>query len=86
MHHWNYRVVHEYYTAQDEHGYTIREVYYEDMEEKVINCYSDLIDPYGSSIDELRNDLSYMSSALAKPILELDELKLLFKHEQEEKA
>jgi len=73
---WNYRVVHAVYkpgTPDEDHTYSLHEVYYNDRGE--ITLWSkDSISAIGGTADELLADLTRMAEAHKKPVLEWDEL------------
>lgn len=75
---WNYRLCKETYSAgtQDEElGFTIREVYYND--DGTISSYSENpISPYAHSPEEMKWVLEKMQESLNKEVVDLD---LLFR-------
>jgi hypothetical protein len=66
---WNYRVM----TLDNGKSYGIHEVYYK--EDGTLSMYSDSIDPYGESIEELENDLKLMLKAFKKDVLTPEDFK-----------
>ena len=68
---WNYRVVRQ--DRGDETAYAIREVHY-DEEHQVASWTAHDMQPWGTSLDELRTDLQLMLLALEKPVLDPGEL------------
>lgn len=58
---WDYRV------HKDSSGHHIIETYYDDNHK--VKTYSGPMEVYGETLEELRADLSYMLTALDKPIL-----------------
>ncbi len=73
---WNYRVVHRSTKPEGrrEDDYTIREIYYDTDDDGVIMWSSVDATPSGTTLDELRRDLDFMTAALDKPVLEYDKL------------
>lgn len=59
---WNYRVM------EHDGGYSLFEAYY--SKEKCFNCSESPIVPYGETVEELRDTLFKMLSAIDAPILE----------------
>jgi hypothetical protein len=73
--HWNHRVVKKTHTLFDgskEDTYGIHEVYY-DKDGKPTSLTVNPVEPHGSTLDELRQDLEWMTAALAKPVLDFDD-------------
>lgn len=66
---WNYRVVQESPESED---FTIREVYYLDGKPA---AFSGPIEPFGESLDELKDCILRMQQALEKPVLLETEVK-----------
>jgi hypothetical protein len=70
---WNYRIFREEETVagQTEAVYTIRETYYDDAGRP--NRYTvEPAYPSGATIEDLSNDIAWMTAALTLPILGLD--------------
>ena len=68
MSYWNHRVVKTHYPKTDETFFTIHEAHYNDDGEIYTYTVSG-VDPCGESIEELRDILNRMMSALDKPVL-----------------
>ena len=64
---WNYRVIKRTYGEED--GYEFHEVYYNDAGE-IKSWTTEPVNPHGSNMAELRDDLQRMLEALDKPVLE----------------
>lgn len=72
---WNYRVLHrrrDVPNVGQVNTYEIIEAYYGPDDEIV--AYAEAVPPGGDSVDELRNDLTYMLRALELETLDEDEL------------
>ena len=68
---WNYRIVHKVYKGVDEYG--IHEVYYnDDGAPKTVTI--EPVGPYGNTYEEFIDDMAAYVSALARPIIEYDEI------------
>ena len=63
---WNYRIV-----KNGKKGYYIKEVYYNEDNGK-IEAFSEITEPYGETIDDLKKDLEKMVKAFEKPVIELE--------------
>jgi hypothetical protein len=63
---WNYRVV-RHNRGTDEEYFTIKEVYYN---ENNISYADRSATPFGTTIEELKEDLQLLTSALTRPILD----------------
>lgn len=75
---WNYRVCKRKDKVNKIKEYSIREVYYDD--DGQIEFYSEeAMSPYGSSLDELSDDLDMMKDALDKEIINLNKVDKKFK-------
>ena len=70
MSYWNYRVIR--CTSQDAVVYEIREVYYDDN--RVTGWTMVASEPFGETLEELRDDLRAMTRCLGEGILDLAEL------------
>ena len=74
---WNYRVVRKQtYRGKPimiEVQYAIHEAYYDG--DKPTSITTDHMAPYGETLEELKNDLSYMLAALEKPVLNWEDFK-----------
>lgn len=69
---WNYRIIKETLTGPDGDTadcYGIHEVYY-DPDGKPTG-WSDAIQPYGETLDDLKTDMSLMMQAFEKPVLDM---------------
>ena len=73
---WNYRIIsHPPYGlpgAKGNRTYQIHEVYSD--ESKIVGFSEKGIDPFGESIDELRQDFEHMKLAFEKPVLQFEDL------------
>lgn len=73
---WNYRVIKKDFLGEyvdipeDQVSFGIHEVYYDDSTGGIVSCTIDPVDPYGESMDELRDCLNKMLLALDKPVLD----------------
>ena len=76
---WNYRVVRtERQTKKEQYDiYQLYEVYYDD-DGKIEGMTENAMQPYGESIEELKNDLQWMIEALREPVLDMEELEKQF--------
>lgn len=73
---WNYRVIVERNTPiEGEDSYALAEVFY-DKRGKIRFWTAPGMNPHGTTIKELKQDLRYMSQALKQPILERKDGKL----------
>ncbi len=75
---WEYRVIKDSHESEDDFYiyYSIREVYYNKKNE--INGWSsNSIEPMGETLEELKSDLDHMVKALNKPVLMIQEDKLV---------
>ena len=74
---WNYRVVRKNVymgkTMAPEVKFAIHETYYDSDKPTAIT--TDSMEPYGETLEELKNDLSYMVAALEKPVLDWEDFK-----------
>lgn len=68
---WNYRMVHHKEETTGEDWYGIHEVYYNDNGEACLMSDEPCF-PTGESKKELMNDISMMTAAISKPVLEYD--------------
>jgi len=73
---WNYRIIsHPPYGVvgnEGERTYQIHEVYIDDG--KIIGFTEKGMQPFGESMDELRQDFEYMQAAFTKPVLRFEDL------------
>lgn len=73
---WNYRIIsHPPYGVAGNEGertYQIHEVYIDDG--KIIGFTEKGMQPFGESMDELRQDFEYMQAAFTKPVLRVEDL------------
>ena len=73
---WNYRIIsHPPYGVvgnEGERTYQIHEVYTD--EGKIIGFTEKGIEPFGESMDDLRQDFEYMKLAFTKPVLRVEDL------------
>jgi len=73
---WNYRIIsHPPYGVvgnEGERTYQIHEVYIDDG--KIIGFTEKGMQPFGESMDELRQDFEYMQAAFTKPVLRVEDL------------
>ena len=73
---WSYRIIsHPPYGVagvEGERTYQIHEVYTD--EGKIIGFTEKGIEPFGESIDELRQDFANMHAAFTKPVLRVEDL------------
>ena len=69
---WNYRVIR--YRAEGDYTecYAIHEVYYDEYGEPW-NLTANAVCPVGETMEELREDLKHYMTALAYPILEMED-------------
>ena len=65
---WNYRVFRE-----DDGDHIIREVFYNETG-SILGCTEKAVEPLGSSLAELAEDLESFKAALALPVLTLAEI------------
>jgi len=75
--HWNYRVIKRIYDTGEAYDigeayYTICEVFYD--EGGSVNLYSGPKSPRGETLDDLKENLSFMQIALNKPVLDEKDL------------
>lgn len=75
---WNYRVVRKrtYHgkSLDESVQFAIHETYY-DKDGTPSMITTDYMSPYGETLEELKNDLSYMVAALNKPVLNWEAFK-----------
>ncbi len=64
-HHWNYRIIER--LQQGTTTYGIHEVYYDNNNQ--ITNWSEPMDAYGESLEELKSDLEAQLKAFDKPVL-----------------
>ena len=73
---WNYRIISHPHPGFDENErmrtYQIHEVYIDDG--KIIGFTEKGIEPFGESMDELRQDFEHMKAAFTKPVLQVEDL------------
>ena len=73
---WNYRIIsHPPYGVAGNEGertYQIHEVYIDNGE--IIGFTEKGMQPFGESMDELRQDFEYMQAAFTKPVLRVEDL------------
>ena len=65
---WNYRVFRE-----DDGEYVIREVFYGE-DGAILGCTANAVEPFGSTLEELAQTLADFQSALALPVLTVDDI------------
>ncbi|TAF52960.1 MAG: hypothetical protein EAZ61_07375 [Oscillatoriales cyanobacterium] len=65
---WDYRIIQE-----PEGDLAIREVFYDETN-TIIGCTDTPIEPFGQTIDELRQCLADLQAALDRPILQLSDI------------
>jgi hypothetical protein len=65
---WNYRVFRE-----DDGEYIIREVFYAE-DGAILGCTANAVEPYGRTLEELSQTLADFQSALALPVLTLEDI------------
>lgn len=73
---WNFRVLvkrTEGYNNIDEEQYGIHEVYYDDNGIPH-SCTETACDPYGETVEELKDSMIQMMGALVKPTMEYDDI------------
>jgi undecaprenyl pyrophosphate synthase len=71
MSHWNYRVMRRHYKYADKLTYEIHEVYYDDSG-NVQRHTLEASDPFGETVEELKEDIELMLLAFDKPVLEYE--------------
>jgi len=69
---WNYRVVIKRDDSNNEH-YGIHEVYYDD-EGRSCDCTTTPCDPYGDTLQDLKDSVVQMLGAFLEPTLEYDDI------------
>jgi hypothetical protein len=72
---WNHRVVrreHDTLDPDDRFSYQIHEAYYEDGNRKPYAITLDPVAAYGSTVEELREELERMLRAVKHPVLDYD--------------
>lgn len=70
MSYWNYRVIREYDEEYNTYLYDIHGVHYND--DGVIYFWTEhSAEPFGSDLEELKNDLELYTKAIDKPVLEV---------------
>ena len=73
---WNYRIIsHPAWNVEVDEGartYQIHEVYSD--ESGIIGFTEKGIEPFGESMDELRQDFEHMQIAFTKPVLKVEDL------------
>jgi hypothetical protein len=71
---WNYRILHRYLRSEispDEiEHYGIHEVYYDDDDGSICSYTEEPIPLCADSLEELKDDLLYITQAFDKPVLE----------------
>jgi hypothetical protein len=72
---WNYRIMRHVQAlpgGEDETTYAIHEVYYED--DGAVDSWTaePCGSPFGETLSEMVNDLAWISTALAKPVLDFE--------------
>ena len=70
---WNYRIIHRHYPETDAHSYDIHEVYYDEDDKPEMVTHRGIA-PYGETYEEFVEDVAHYIAALAKPVLEYDEI------------
>jgi hypothetical protein len=75
---WNHRIIREKATPEEtevsgeEHYYTIREVYYDDDgKPELVTMEGDA--PWGTTVDELKQDVEWYRKALEQPVLNYED-------------
>ncbi len=75
---WNHRVIREAFTPEEaefedeEFFYTIREVFYfEDGKPELVTMKGDA--PWGTTLEELQQDIEWFSKALGQPVLNYED-------------
>lgn len=73
---WNYRLVRR---VADINGYeipflSIMEVYYDATDDSIMGWVDKEVTPYGECIEDIKDDLDFISQACDRPILEYDDL------------
>ena len=74
---WNHRIIRERATSEEaelneeEFFYTIREVYYDDGQPELVTMEGDA--PWGTTVDELKQDVEWFSKALGQPVLNYED-------------
>ena len=67
---WDYRVF------KEENGdYIIREVFYNDKK-SIVSCTQDAVEPFGSSLEDLSEQIEVFKQALKLPVLTLADVPL----------
>lgn len=65
---WSYRVI-----RFEDGQHLVHEVYYDD-DDSIISASAEPIAPYGESVEEIRKDLSKMTEAASKPVIDASAL------------
>lgn len=68
---WDYRVVKSFHHVIDEDSYCIHVVYYNEKGE-ITNISKSANYPIGNTLEDLKEKLELYSSALEKPVIDLD--------------
>ena len=75
---WNHRIIRtkatpeEMELSEEEYYYTIREVYYdEDGKPELVTMEGNV--PWGTTVDELRQDMECLGKALDQPVLNYED-------------
>jgi len=70
---WNHRVLYHAPTDKNpDEWFAIHEVYY-DENGKPTMCTKEPVEPFGESLDELKEDMQWFLAALDKPVLNFED-------------
>ena len=74
--HWNHRVVKkenvgQFVIDEDRYSFGIHEVYYDD-DGSISSCTVNAVDPYGTTLEELKECMDMMQRAFEAPLLDYD--------------
>ena len=75
---WNHRVIREKAppeeaeVSDEEYYYTIREVFYDDDGKPELVTEEAMV-PWGTTVDELKQDVEWFSKALSRPVLNYED-------------
>lgn len=67
---WNYRLVHQFDSATEEHVYVIHEAFYDEGSDTPHSISTTASWPQGETVEELQRDCEMYLQALSKPVLE----------------
>jgi hypothetical protein len=72
---WNYRIVRKDYSSDLTllPTYQIHECYYEDDQKSIRFVTENPINPWGETLDELKENMHQMAEAFHKPVIEWEE-------------